>query len=328
MFSSRDKNFFEARSQAKHLFQGSRAIQDPKTTEFVFSLLESGLQKSMSSDFLKEFENTFADWLCAHSTNRITGLENFDAHFSTGTTQGFDSFYFRHRHCRFRCLVGEYFYHLKTWESNGVHWEFITDADTILPGDALVISVPFCDNGGAPSNYEKILKKCAELNVPVLVDCCYFPISGGLEINLNYSCIDTVCFSLSKSFPVARMRIGMRYLRKGIYDGQALHSNINYNNNLSALLGLKIINQFGSDYMYCTYIDRQNEICSKLPGLTATNCISFAVGDEEWSQYSRANLLEEYQLNFNSDMFKNRIFLGPIYEQWNIWKTYVNSVII
>jgi hypothetical protein len=53
LFSNRDKNFFEAGSQAKHLFPGSRAIQDPKTTEFVFSLLDSGLQKSISSDFLK-----------------------------------------------------------------------------------------------------------------------------------------------------------------------------------------------------------------------------------------------------------------------------------
>jgi hypothetical protein len=139
------------------LFQGSRAVRDPNTLEFVSNLLKSDLSAVMQTDYLKEFENTFGSWLLAHSTNSIQDLENFIPNFSTGTTQGFDGFYLRHRHRRFKCFVGEYFYHLKNWISNGIEWEFITDVSSIQPNDAVVISLPFCDTGSEHDLHTQLL---------------------------------------------------------------------------------------------------------------------------------------------------------------------------
>lgn len=279
----------------------------------------------MHTDFLRKFELTFSDWLLAHSTNKIHGLEKFVPNFSTGTTQGFDSFYLRHRTKHFRCFVGEYFYHLKTWQANTIEWDFITNDRPIQEGDAVVISAPFCDTGSLHAQHRDLLAQCEELNIPVLIDCCYYPISGNIELDLNYNCIDTICFSLSKAFPVATMRIGMRYTREDIFDGQSLHSSINYNNNICAAIGLKVINTFSSDYIYNTYVDKQKEVCSILPGLTASNCAIFAVGDQTWDQYSRANLLKDYQLTFDPKLFTNRICLNSIYENWDLWNKYKNE---
>lgn len=308
------------------MFQGSRAVRDPKTLEFVSNLLKSDLSEILRTDYLKEFENTFVSWLLAHSTNKIQGLKNFIPSFSTGTTQGFDSFYLRHRHRRFRCFVGEYFYHLKNWISNDIEWEFITDVDGIHSTDAVVISTPFCDTGSEHRNYKELLAVCQQLSVPVLIDCAYYPISGNMNIDLEYSCIDTVCFSLSKAFPVAQLRIGVRYARKNIFDGQSLHASINYNHNLSAYIGLELMKNFGSDYVYYQYQQQQKEICDLLPGLTASRSVIFAEGDNTWDLYSRANLLNEYQLDFSPDLFANRICLNAIYENWDIWKLYASTI--
>lgn len=280
----------------------------------------------MHTDYLKEFENSFSSWLLAHSTNKIKGLEHYVPSFSTGTTQAFDSFYLRHRQRRFRCFVGEYFYHLKNWIANDIEWHFITEQDPISANDAVVISTPFCDTGSEHHQLTALLDSCEQLAVPVLVDSAYYVISGDVELNLDYQCVDTVCFSLSKAFPVAQLRIGLRYTRADIFDGQSLHSSINYNHNLSAYIGLEIMQKFGSDYIANRYRDQQQEICQLLPGLSASKCSIFAVGDNTWDSYSRANLLNEYQLDFSPSLFANRICLNAIYENWDIWKLYASTI--
>ena len=326
LLTSKDQNFFAARSQANNLFQGSKAVKNENTINFVNDLLASGkLVSVMKTNFLTKLEAEFKDWLLAHNTNTILGFDQFNASFSTGTTQAFDSFYFRHRACRFRCLVGEYFYHLKTWQAESVNWNFITDDDPVVAGDAVVISAPFCDTGSLHPQHTELIKHCEQLGIPVLIDSCYYTISGGLDIDLNYSCIDTIAFSLSKAFPVSLMRIGMRYTRKDIFDGQSLHSSISYNNALSAAIGIEIINAFGADYIYNTYLDKQQEVCNTLPGLTASTCSLFAVGDDRWRQYSRATLLNSYKLDFDPKLFANRICLNPIYENWDLWNLYKNE---
>lgn len=323
LLTSKDKNFFVAREQANNLFQGSKAVRDQYTVNFVNELIWSGkLVEMMQTNSLIKLEAEFSNWLISHSSNTILGLEKFNASFSTGTTQAFDSFYFRHRARKFRCLVGEYFYHLKIWQAETVNWSFITDIDPIQSGDAVVISAPFCDTGSLHPNHTKLIETCEQLGVPVLIDSCYYTISGKLDIDLNYDCIDTIAFSLSKAFPVSLMRIGMRYTRADIFDGQSLHSNISYNNALSAAVGVYVINKFGSDYIYNTYVKQQQEICNTLPGLTASSCAIFAVGDQRWKQYSRATLLNSYKLNFDPNLFTNRICLNSIYENWDLWKLY------
>lgn len=313
-------DFYQARSQARLMLQGSRATQDPAVTAHLKSvfdqdLLTHGLNQSHT---ISQFVEQAHIWLQHHRSNRVQGLNQFRRDYSAGTTQSFDSFYWRHRQRRMRCLVGEYFYHLKAWISTDTNWSFVTDSDPLVPGDALVISVPFCDTGNQPHNFDEILHTCNRLEIPVLVDCCYYTISSGIDINVAQPCVDTVCFSLSKSFPVANLRIGIRYTRPDVYDGQRLMNSINYNNSLSAYIGCEIIDRFGSDYIYQTYHDRQQTVCRVL-GLEPSQSVIFALGDSQWNLYNRNNLLETYQLDLSADLFCNRICLVSIYDNWDIF---------
>lgn len=313
-------NFFKTRHHATLMLQGSRAISDPAVVDYINEIFSSDLLTNglKSNDSLVTFKNEMHQWIKQHDLNVIHGLDNFKREFSAGTTQAFDSFYYRHRTRRMRCFVGEYFYHLKSWTSNGVSWGFISESDPLGAGDALVISLPFCDTGNSINNLDQLLSQCDTLGIPVLIDCCYYPISGGITANLTNACIDTVVFSLSKAFPIANLRIGLRYTRTEIFDGQSLHDSINYNNSVSAYIGSQIIKKFSADYVYKTYAERQQRVC-KYFQLIPSDSVIFAIGDQSWNQYNRSNLLTTYQLNLDPAQFKNRISLVSIFDNWDIF---------
>ena len=318
-------DFYLNRSQVHHLYQGSKAISD----ELILHKVNHALARStwQHADNLTYFKQDFAPWLQEHSSNRISGLEQYQPNFSAGTTQAFDSFYFRHRTRRFRCFVGEYFYHLKTWLSNDVDWSFITDHDPLVAGDALVISAPFCDTGSMHPDYDVAIAHCNRLGIPVLVDACYYVISGGVELDVSAECIDTVAFSLSKAFPVGNLRIGIRYTRPSTVDGQSLHDSINYNNTMSAQIGSMLIDTYSSDYVYNKYRQQQLEFCNAV-NLDASNCVLFAVGNDSWNEYNRRNLLQQYQLSFDPDLFANRISLTHVFENWPLFELLKNETTV
>jgi hypothetical protein len=300
-------------------------VRDQAVTDFIKKifdndLLSNGLNKSTN---LSNFKNMFTNWLQTHKSSAVVGLDQYQADFSAGTTQSFDSFYLRHRNRKFRCYTGEYFYHLKTWISNQVDWSFITDDDPVSNNDAVVISMPFCDTGSLHPDYKQLINACEQLGVPVLVDCCYYSISGDLDIDVSSCCIDTVSFSLSKVFPVANLRIGVRYTRNTV-DGQKLHDTINYNNTLSAYIGSRLIDEFPSDYIYNKYRQQQMSICEYF-GLVPGNSVLFAVGNADWNQYSRRNLLNTYQLDIDPSKFKNRVSLVSMFEHWNLFEKIKNE---
>ena len=319
---SSDANFFSARENARHLFQGSRAVKDKTVNEFIHNILKnSNLDQANRELYLEEFQRVFTNWL-----GDIPGLAYYKSSFSNGTTQAFDSFYLRHSDKRFRCFIGEYFYHIKSWISLEKNWKFIEAVDDIESGDVVVISAPFCDTGSMHPDYNNLLHHCSLKGIPVLIDCCYYTISQNVNFDFNYECIDSICFSLSKAFPVANYRIGIRYTRPDIVDGQTLLNNINYNNNFAAFLGLKLIDAFSPTYIFSSYREKQQKVCSIMPGLTISDCSIFAVGDSSWDQYSRRNLLQQYQLDFDPNMFTNRICLNSIYENWDLFEHYANTI--
>lgn len=316
-----NSNFFQTRHTAKLLLQGSRASRDPAVVDhieeiFQDDLLSKGLRQASN---LNKFVNSAHQWILNHPTNHILGLDQLQKDFSAGTTQSFDSFYWRHRQKRMRCLIGEYFYHLKTWTATSTDWSFVTDDAPLQPNDALVISVPFCDTGNQIHDLESILDCCDRLNIPVLIDCCYYTISSGIDINVEHPCVDTVAFSLSKAFPVANLRIGLRYTKPGIFDGQYLMNSISYNNNLSAYIGTRIIEKFGCDYIYSTYQARQQTLCNYF-GWSPSQSVIFALGNSDWNMYNRNNLLQAYQLDLDPDQFHNRICLVGIFDNWDIFE--------
>ena len=323
MVENNSSLFVDTRKKANGLFVGSRIDFDHDFNRRIVNQISPGelVKAAGSSKELSKFESRFTDWICSHQSSSVIGLEKFQPDYSEGSTQSFDSFYYRYRDKRFRCFVGEYFYHIKTWQATGTNWCW-TDGSDLEPGDALVLSLPFCDTVSTVPDLDVLLEMCSEKNIPVLLDLCYYTISSGVHVNVDHDCVDTVAFSLSKAWPVSTARIGMRYTRPSVFDGQKLHSQIGYNNNVGAYLGNLIIENYSPDWVHTSKQVKYNTICQIL-NLKPTLSVNFAIGDHRWHRHSRKILLESYKLNFDPALFVNRIFLNKFYQHWDLFKAVV-----
>jgi hypothetical protein len=275
-------------------YGGSFSIQDNDVINFIKTIdLTESLWKD---DIVKFFCETYSQWILKSKNNTVSGLENFKYPvYSNGTSQTFDMFYIKNHKKRFRCFKGEYIYHQLAWRNNWSDWKFIED-DDLRPGDAVIISLPFSDTGNAHIETNRVLKICDFLNIPVLIDCVFFGCCSNVIFDFNHDCITDVVFSLSKTFPVAHARIGMRFTRTDDDDLMSVYHKINYNNRLSAKLGLELIKKFTPDHIYNKYVIQQLELCKNL-NVVPSNTVLFGLDHN--------NLYPEY----NRGSFTNRLGL-------------------
>lgn len=232
--------------------------------------------------FCKKYKN----WILSTKNNQITGLENFNAlAFSNGTTEAFDKFYLRHKTRRLRYFRGEYMYHIASGKAYFDDVALIED-DAIRTNDVVIFSLPFADNGAEHPNMEEILSACEQLNVPVLIDCCYFGVCGDIKFNFNYQCIEEIVFSLSKNFPVQHLRIGMRLTRVDNDDPLFVYNKNKYVNRLGAAVGEVLIEKYSPDYNYDTYRSVQEMFSSQLD-VQPTKCVFFATSVDKFPEYNR-----------------------------------------
>lgn len=273
------------------LLKNAIPVSNIEITNYIKNLQDSiDLNEILTSQEIKnEFLNNYLSWLKKSKLINYSGLDDFNhKSFSHGTIQSFDFFYSKHSKKRFRFFKGEFIYHKLSCRNN-YNFKFIEDED-LDRNDAVIISLPFSDNGGLHPNFYDILNKCEKVNIPVLIDLAYINISNKLDINLNYSCIETLTFSLSKAFTsVERLRIGMRLNRKFEDDPMDVFNSINMVNNFGAYIGNKLINEFGPDYNFNKFNEKQNLICKKY-NLTKSNCIIFGLGDDRYIDYNRGGL--------------------------------------
>lgn len=266
-------------------YGGAFSIKDSVVVEYMKSLnlLESLWEENITKDFCSNYR----DWISKTKNNTIKGLDLFPySVYSNGTTQAFEMFYIRNRHRRFRCFKGEYIYHQLAWRNNWPDWKFIED-DALRPNDAVVISLPFSNTGNEHDQLEWLLETCIILGIPVLVDCAYFGTCKNLNFDFTKSCITDVVFSLSKTFPVAHARIGMRLTRIDDDDLMFVYDKINYNNRIGAKLGLELIKNFSPDYVYDKYANQQKIICDDLD-IEPSNTILFGLDHKgRYPEYSR-----------------------------------------
>jgi len=291
----------------KHLsFGHSMAINDLE----VINSLELDFSHLADIDVNRRFCDTYLTWIKSHTGHTIIGLDNFKFNvYSHGTSEAFDKFYMKNLKRRFRIFKSEYLYHQLAWRNSNLNWSYIDD-ESLNSNDAVIISLPFADTGDKHSKMELILDECDKLNIPVLVDCAYFSISSGIEFNFDRSCITDITFSLSKTFPVAHARIGMRLTKIDDDDTLFVYQKANYQNRLGASLGLNLINKFSPDYIVDKYRKKQHILC-KLANVRPSQTVIFGIATDLWNEYNRGGLTN--RLSFHNYLNKDiSIFKGVL----------------
>lgn len=252
-------------------------------TEEVIRASTSALWDPAAHD---KFMAAYLAWITSTRLNVFQGLEGFPHRaFTNGTTEAFDKFYLRNHSRRMRMFRGEYMYHFTTGDSYFGGVTFLED-ESLRAGDAVVMSLPFADTGGLHPGHADILRKCDQIGVPVLIDCSYFGVCGGLVFDLDHPCIEEVAFSLSKAFPIPHLRVGMRLSR---FDSDPLlvYNSNRYVNRLGAAVGAELMRRYGPDHAYETYRATQESFCEQL-GVEASECVFFGIDRQDrYPEYNR-----------------------------------------
>ena len=280
-------------------FGSAFAIQDPETIKILREPLD--LQCVNSESVIDEFLYEYDQWIRSSKSNVFTGLEDFKYRcYSNGTTEAFDKFYMKNATRRFRCFKGEYMYHRLAWRDK-FNWQYLEDSP-LHKNDAVIISLPFADTGDKHVDYHELMRKCSDMSVPVLVDCAYFGACRNIHIDVAYPCITDVTFSLSKTFPVAYARIGMRYTREDDDDTMFVYHKINYNNKIGAAIGLKYVERFSPDYITQNYLDKQLDFCNTL-GVEPSKTVLFGIDYlKQYNEYNRGGTSN--RLSFHKQYIK------------------------
>jgi hypothetical protein len=262
-------------------------ISDPDLELVLADIINEAVEEDCLNDITihERFLANYQEWICLSKNNTIIGLDSFKAAaFSNGTTEAFDKFYLKHSTRRLRYFRGEYMYHTAIGKHYFKEVAFIDD-EPIAKEDVVVMSFPFANTGGEHVNYKEVLRQCDALNVPVLIDCAYINIAGGLTFDFNYNCIEEIVFSLSKAFPVGHLRIGMRLSRIDNDDPLFVYNKNKYINRLGAAVGLKLIERYSPDYNFNTYRKTQLEFC-KILNITPSPTVVFGTS-YKFSEYNR-----------------------------------------
>ena len=230
----------------------------------------SQLAKTDSAEFLETYHKWF------QSSHNISGLETFTkSTCSLGTTETFDKFYLAHSKKRLRLWKGEYFYHQIAARTIFDSFCWMHEAP-IQTGDVLVVSVPFADTGNVPADLEQVLDDCDKHQVPVLIDLAYINLAKDLHIDLSRNCVQVITTSLSKVFPVAHYRIGMRLTKHIDDDLMIAYEQNQYVNKFGCGLGIQLMQQFTADHLHNSYQDQQKQLCEQL-GLEVSRSVIFGV---------------------------------------------------
>ena len=280
-------------------FGSAFAIEDVNTTKVLEEPLD--LQCLKDDKIIDSFLCKYDLWIKSSTLNKFIGLDNYKHRcYSLGTSEAFDKFYMKNAKRRFRCFKGEYMYHKLSWRDK-FEWDWLDDKP-LSKTDAVVISLPFADTGDKHINYEQLLEQCCEINVPVLIDCAYFGICRDINFNLDYDCITDITFSLSKTFPVAYARIGMRCTKIDDDDSMFVYSKVNYNNKIGALLGIKYFERFTPDYITEKYVDKQLNFCNTI-GVNPSKTVLFGIDyKHKFDEYNRGG--DSNRLSFHKQYVK------------------------
>ena len=269
-------------------YGGTWAIEDSQVINCIDSFLQQNkflnvVKNTSTQKFLEKYKH-----FIKKSNNNLHGIDNFQTLcFSPGTTGSFDAFLLRHRTRNIVSFAGEYSY-ANIWQRifYGTT-KLLFDSDQLQHNDALIISVPFADTGNEHEQLEKILQVCDQKDIPVLIDMAYINISEEIDINLNHACIEGVTSSLSKIFPIATLRIGIRMQKKDIDDGLDVYHEANYVNKTGIAIANNLLDNFQSDYIVKKYKHQQKNFCNKFGIIPSKTVILGIDNQNKFADYNR-----------------------------------------
>lgn len=282
-------------------------IHQPALSNLIDTLIIDSIKEDALNDqtIIPRFLSQYKAWIMDTTLNEIIGLERFNRlDFTQGTSETFDKFYIRNQGKRFRFFKGEYLYHRISLANS--NYKIIEDLNDLSENDAVIVSLPFADTGNTHQLFNlEFLDLCHNKNIPVLLDCAYFGICSDITFDFSHPAIQEVCFSLSKTFPVQLLRIGMRFSNYKDVDGISAYTATQYQNRISAFVGSKILENITADYTYDTYRLSQLEFCKKF-NLIPSNTVIFGLDQfNNHPQYNRGSDNNNricFSKYFNSDI--------------------------
>jgi len=238
---------------------------------------------------LDQYTQAWRLWIAQSQLNHVTGLEDFAyADFVQGTSQAFDQFALRHGQERVIVwLRGDFAYHRCV--SKKLRHRELHHCAELSPDHALVISVPFSALGSMHTDFQYIMERCSELEIPVCLDLAYWGISRQIDLPLEcYPCVQEITLSLSKPFyTLERHRVGIRFSRVYLDDGISMLNEVGMQNPWSMSLAMHFMQEFSCDWNWQQHQDHYAALCAQL-NLNTTDTIIFGIShDPVYQDFNR-----------------------------------------
>lgn len=135
----------------------------------------------------------------------------------------------------------------------------INNIEQIKTDDVLIISVPFFETFQYKTNMNDILKRCCELDVPVLIDLIWLPLIHNIS-KLKYTdCIQVITQSMSKVLPISGIKGGLCFWRQPVLKRFNLYP---LGNNVGMHITKKYLKEFGYFYIRDSLKNLQQKWCN------------------------------------------------------------------
>jgi hypothetical protein len=235
----------------------------------------------------KHYIEAVQSWMLDHPLNNLRGLTVLPhGAYSAGSVEAIVSFVYRHSvQRRLRFSQAEFVAARIASQSAHNNWQYL-EQEPLKANDAVLLSMPFAGTGDRYFQFDSVLDRCDQLGIPVFLDLSYWPISQGLDLNLDRPCVQEVAFSLSK--PLAtQLRLGLRLNRDPVDDMLQVNSDLKIYNRTAAWVGMRLMQEFSIDWLLSKYLHRQTEVCEQhnlVPSQTFTLATST---DDQYQQFKR-----------------------------------------
>ena len=274
-----------------HDFKNLTAIKDPEVKKFIMSI--DSMNFLYDLDLINTFKQNFVEWISSSKLNNFLNITSFNnVQITNGSVHIFDHFYIKHKNKTFRLFDGEFMYHRAALKNN-YNFGRVDETLKTTKNNAFIMSVPFTGYGKIHTEFFYWLEVCEKYNIPVLLDFCHATVSKNINIDFdNYSCIDTLAFSISKSFYGAEhLRVGIRLQRENSDDGiDILNSKgIQMLNLLSIGVANELILKYPFDFNWLNYGAIYKKICDQLQ-LEYTDNILMGIGNKQYDAYNRSGV--------------------------------------